>query len=129
MQLRLGCDSVDVKVTGLKSATVYGIQVVDMTTGRVLKVLPTKSTSDGTITASGRVDLRGVKTVDAIVWDRGGDTKTMAIKDSAATNCAVAGLAVTGPTPGLGPAGAALMLAGALLLIATRRRRSAREDA
>jgi hypothetical protein len=118
MQLRVGCDSVAVTVTGLKSATVYGVQVVDMATGKVLKVLPTKST----ITASGSVDLRGVEMADAIVWDKSGTTKTMAVKETAATNCAAASLAMTGPRSGLGPVGVVLIIAGALLLIATRRR-------
>jgi hypothetical protein len=128
VELRLGCNSVQVQVTGLKATTVYGIQIVDVATGRVLKVLPTKSTATGMITASGRVDLSGTQTIDAIVWDKGGNTKTMAVKQRSATNCEVAGaLATTGARMALAPAGLGLILVGALLVIASRLRRAARE--
>jgi hypothetical protein len=57
VELRLGCNSVQVQVTGLKATTVYGIQIVDVATGRVLKVLPTKSTATGMITARALLHL------------------------------------------------------------------------
>jgi hypothetical protein len=128
VELRLGCNSVQVQVSGLKATTVYGIQIVDVATGRVLKVLPTKSTAAGMITASGRVDLTGTQTIDAIVWDKGGNTKTMAVKQRSATSCEVAGaLATTGGRMALAPAGLGLIVVGALLVVASRLRLAARQ--
>ncbi len=108
------CAGVTVVGEGLPKSSQVFLLVRNLATGATVggKPTPVNSSADGTVQASVRLDLNGVRTVDVSLWTKSGETLQMAARDVANTSCGR--LPMTG-APARG--GMALPLAGVLLAL------------
>jgi hypothetical protein len=106
------CAGVTVVGEGLPPSSQLFLLVRNLGTGATVggKPTPVNTSADGTVQATLKLDLNGVRTVDVSIWTKSGDTLQMAARDVANTNCGK--LPMTGAPIG---AGTALPLAGILL--------------
>ena len=106
------CSGVTVVGEGLPASTQVFLLVRNLSSGATIggKPTPVTTKADGTVQASVKLDLNGVRTVDVSVWTKSGETLQMAARDVASTSCGK--LPMTG-APAHG--GMALPLAGVLL--------------
>jgi hypothetical protein len=126
------CSGVTVVGEGLPKSTQVFLLVRNLANGKTVSGKPTPVTSkaDGTLQASVRLDLNGVRTVDVSVWTKSGETLQMAARDVANTNCG--DLPMTGAPAHAGlelPLAVALLVLGGAGLWGARRFRHAPERA
>ncbi len=123
------CAGVTVVGEGLPKSTQVFLLVRNLANGATVggKPTPVNSGADGTLQATVRLDLHGVRTVDVSVWTKSGETLQMAARDVASTSCGK--LPMTGSSPyggGIGlPLAGALLVLGAAALWGARRLRDA----
>ena len=108
------CAGVSVVGEGLPKSSQVFLLVRNLANGKTVggKPTPVNSKADGTVQASVRLDLNGVRTVDVSVWTKSGETLQMAARDVANISCGK--LPMTG-APAHG--GMTLTLAGLLLAL------------
>jgi LPXTG-motif cell wall-anchored protein len=116
------CQGVSVSGQGLPANQQLFLLVTDVSNGKALGggPSPVRTTAAGEVHAQRKLSLSGVATVDVSIWTKKGETLTMAARDTSTTGCGR--LPVTGSSSG--PAlvfGAALLVAGAVLVWRTRR--------
>jgi len=108
------CTGVTVVGEGLPKSSQVFLLVRNLANGATVggKPTPVRSSADGTVRASVKLDLNGVRTVDVSIWTKSGETLQMAARDVANISCGK--LPMTG-APAHG--GMALPLAGVLLAL------------
>jgi hypothetical protein len=108
------CAGVTVVGEGLPPSSQLFLLVRNLANGATVggKPMPVKTAADGTVQATLKLDLNGVRTVDVSIWTKSGDTLQMAARDVASTSCGK--LPMTGAPIGVG---IALPLAGVLLAL------------
>jgi hypothetical protein len=120
------CAGVTVVGEGLPPSSQLFLLVRNLATGATVggKPTPVNTAADGTVQATLKLDLNGVRTVDVSIWTKSGNTLQMAARDVANTSCGK--LPMTGAPIGGGIAlalAAVLLAAGAAMLLGARRLR------
>jgi LPXTG-motif cell wall-anchored protein len=121
------CTGVTVVGEGLPASTQVFLLVRNLASGATVggKPTPVTTEADGTVQASVRLDLNGVRTVDVSIWTKSGETLQMAARDVASTNCGKLPMTGASAHGGMALLAGVLLTMGAAALWGARRFRSA----
>jgi hypothetical protein len=118
------CGGVTIVAHGLPPSSQVFLLVRDLQTGKAVSGAPIPASTDaaGSVSRHLRLNLRGVRAIDASVWNKRNETLTMVVQETSHVSCGSLPMTGSGAAvPGLG-IGLGLLVAGAGALWLGRRR-------